>query len=110
MIEGTMQRNPRSEAGTCHRMDTCLRIATPWIHAALAVGMGTSCMKAPREGTPEASQAIRTEDLRSVRTSRARCDGVPCSVTVELTGNRQVPSGDLFAVMRVVEDDAFGLD
>jgi len=43
------------------------------------------------------------------RTSRALCDGAPCAITVELTGNRQVASSELFAVMRVLQDPDLSL-
>ncbi len=56
---------------------------------------------------PPSPAAAPVAQESQIRSSRTLCDGKPCTLTIELSGNRGVPASVLFAAMRSLEDTSF---
>src|SRR5262245_40184134 len=106
-----MKPDPRLRAGACNRTDTRLRIATTSVCALLAL-TDEGCTKPPAAPflTAPLIPAPAPAPPPTARTHRAMWDGEPARIKVSITGNQQVSSDDLFAVMRLLKDEAVDQD
>jgi len=103
-------RRSRTPARVCPAVATCIRIATVLVHTALVVSAGAGCAKPPAQVASAPPPVERAGAPSAVRTRRALCDGSRCWVSVELEGNRRIPSDDIFAAMSVLDEGAFTPD
>lgn len=86
---------------------TCIRFATVAVHTTLSALGGVACTKPPAPVVVAPPAAAEARPPLPVRTGRADCDGAVCWVSVELVGNRQVPSDEIFAAMQVLQGGSF---